>query len=153
MFLAKKGGYRGELGGVFGSNVPLSLLIVQYSTLMLQQKRKALNFPLLLIIVVFWTQVRSLACHVSPWVTALWVCTLKLLSYESSTLILYKELSNTIYLSKSVSQKGIRDFCPDLHFVHYIKAQMPSIDPVSSITNCHCLIVSYTDPVHSFIIS
>ena len=33
---------------------------------------------------------------------------------------------------------------------------MPSTDPVSSITNyCYCyrLIVSYTDPVHSFIIS
>ena len=30
---------------------------------------------------------------------------------------------------------------------------MPSTDPESSITNCHRLIVSYTDPVHSFIIS
>ena len=30
---------------------------------------------------------------------------------------------------------------------------MPSTDPVSSITNCYRLIVSYTDPVHSFIIS
>ena len=30
---------------------------------------------------------------------------------------------------------------------------MPSTDPVSSITNYHRLIVSYTDPVHSFIIS
>ena len=30
---------------------------------------------------------------------------------------------------------------------------MSSTDPVSSITNCYSLIVSYTDPVHSFIIS
>ena len=30
---------------------------------------------------------------------------------------------------------------------------MPSTDPVSPITNCYRLIVSYTDPVHSFIIS
>ena len=30
---------------------------------------------------------------------------------------------------------------------------MSSTDPVSSITNCYRLIVSYTDPVHSFIIS
>ena len=30
---------------------------------------------------------------------------------------------------------------------------MPSTDPVSSITNCYRLMVSYTDPVHSFIIS
>ena len=30
---------------------------------------------------------------------------------------------------------------------------MPSTDPVSSITNCYHLIVSYTDTVHSFIIS
>ena len=30
---------------------------------------------------------------------------------------------------------------------------MPSTDPVSSITDCYRLIVSYTDPVHSFIIS
>ena len=30
---------------------------------------------------------------------------------------------------------------------------MPSTDPVSSINNCYSLRVSYTDPVHSFIIS
>ena len=30
---------------------------------------------------------------------------------------------------------------------------MSSTDPVSSITNCYRLIVSNTDPVHSFIIS
>ena len=62
-----------------------------------------------------------------------------------------------LYLSKSVSEwvseKGIGNTCPDLHFVQYIKAQMLSTDPVSSITNYHRLIVSYTDPVHSFIIS
>ena len=37
--------------------------------------------------------------------------------------------------------------------MQYIKARMSSTDPVSSITNCHRLIVSYTDPVHSFVIS
>ena len=57
------------------------------------------------------------------------------LSYESSTLILYKELSSSILQSLSKSESVIRDTCPDLHFVHYIKAQMPSIDPVSSIIN------------------
>ena len=30
---------------------------------------------------------------------------------------------------------------------------MPSTDPVSSITNCWRLVVSYTEPVHGFIIS
>ena len=30
---------------------------------------------------------------------------------------------------------------------------MPSTYPISSITKCYRLIVSYTDPVHSFIIS
>ena len=75
------------------------------------------------------------------------------LHYESSTLILYKELSSPIFQSVSVSQSGIGDICPDLNFVQYIKAYMPSTDPVSSIFNCYRLIVSYTDPVHSFIIS
>ena len=78
----------------------------------------------------------------------------KILRYESSTLILYKELSSTIFQSREwVSESGIRDTCPDLHFVQYIKAYMPSTNPVSSITNCYGLIVSYTDPVHSLIIS
>ena len=72
--------------------------------------------------------------------------------YESSTLILYKELSSPIFQSLSVSESGIRYTCPNLHFVQYIKPSMPSADPVSSITNCYHLIVSYADPVHSFII-
>ena len=78
------------------------------------------------------------------------------LRYESSTLIHYKELSSTIiqmWVSQSVSQWGIGNTCPDLHFLQYIKAWMSFTDPVSSITNCYRLIVSYTDPVHSFIIS
>ena len=54
---------------------------------------------------------------------------------------------------KVVSLSGIGNTCPDLHFLQYIKAWMSSTDPVSSITNCYRLIVSYTDPVHSFIIS
>ena len=46
-----------------------------------------------------------------------------LLRYESSTLILYKELSSPIFQScLSVSQSGIGNTCPDLHFVQYIKA-------------------------------
>ena len=46
-----------------------------------------------------------------------------LLRYESSTLILYKELSSSIFQScQSVSQSGIGNTCPDLHFVQYIKA-------------------------------
>ena len=45
------------------------------------------------------------------------------LRYESSTLILYKELSSSIFQScQWVSGSGIRDTCPDLHFVQYIKA-------------------------------
>ena len=45
------------------------------------------------------------------------------LRYESSTLILYKELSSTIFQScQSVSQSGIGNTCPDLHFLQYIKA-------------------------------
>ena len=77
-----------------------------------------------------------------------------LLRYESSTLILYKELSSTIF-QVWVSLSGIGNTCPDLHFLQYIKAWMSSTDTVSSITNCYRLIVSYyyTDPVHSFIIS
>ena len=60
---------------------------------------------------------------------------LKYLRYESSTLILYKELSSSIFQScEWVSESGIRDTCPYLHFVQYIKAYMPSTDPVSSIT-------------------
>ena len=57
------------------------------------------------------------------------------------------------FLCESVSQSGIGNTCPDLHFLQYIKACMPSTDTVSSITNCYGLIVSYSDPVHSFIIS
>ena len=56
-------------------------------------------------------------------------------------------------VSQSVSEWGIGNTCPDLHFVQYIKAWVSSTDPVSSITNCYRLIVSYNDPVHSFIIS
>ena len=44
------------------------------------------------------------------------------LRYESSTLILYKQLSSPIFQSLSVSQSGIGNTCPDLHFVQYIKA-------------------------------
>ena len=45
------------------------------------------------------------------------------LRYESSTLILYKELSSSIFQScLSVSQSGIGNTCPDLHFLQYIKA-------------------------------
>ena len=54
---------------------------------------------------------------------------------------------------ESVRPSGIGNTLPDLHFVQYIKAKLPSTDPVSPITNCYRLIVSYTDPVHSFIIS
>ena len=64
------------------------------------------------------------------------------LRYESSTLILYKELSSTIF-PLWVSQSGIGDTCPDLHFLQYIKAWMSSTDPVSSITNCYRLSVLY----------
>ena len=47
----------------------------------------------------------------------------KILRYESSTLILYKELSSSIFQScQSVSQSVIGNTCPDLHFVQYIKA-------------------------------
>ena len=76
-----------------------------------------------------------------------------LLRYENPTLILYKELSSSIFQSLWVSQSGIGNTCPNLHFLQYIKAWMSSTDPVSSITNCYRLILSYTDPVHSFIIS
>ena len=45
------------------------------------------------------------------------------LRYESSTLILYNELSSPIFQScQSVSESGIGNTCPDLHFVQYIKA-------------------------------
>ena len=45
------------------------------------------------------------------------------LRYESSTLIRYKELSSTIFQScQSVSESGIGNTCPDLHFVQNIKA-------------------------------
>ena len=44
------------------------------------------------------------------------------LRYESSTLILYKELSSPIY------RAGIGNTCPNLHFVQYRKAEMPSTD-------------------------
>ena len=54
-------------------------------------------------------------------------------------------------VSQWVSPYGISNTCLDLHFVQYINACMPSSDPVSSITNCYRLIVSYTDPVHSLI--
>ena len=56
------------------------------------------------------------------------------------------------FLCEWVSESGIGNNCPDLHFLH-AKAWMSSTDPVSSITNCYRLIVSYTDPVHSFLIS
>ena len=51
---------------------------------------------------------------------------MKELRYESFTLILYKELSSPIFqslsVSESVSQSGIGNTCPDLHFLQYIKA-------------------------------
>ena len=40
----------------------------------------------------------------------------------------------------SVSQSGMRDTLPNLHFLQYIKAWVSSTDPVSSITNCYPLI-------------
>ena len=43
------------------------------------------------------------------------------LRYESSTLILYKELSSPIF-PLWVSEWGMCDTLPDLHFVQYIKA-------------------------------
>ena len=45
-----------------------------------------------------------------------------ILRYESSTLILDKELSSSIFQSLSVSESGIDNTCPDLQFVPYIKA-------------------------------
>ena len=45
------------------------------------------------------------------------------LRYRSSTLVLYKELSSTIFQScQSVSLSGMRDTLPNLHFLQYIKA-------------------------------
>ena len=44
------------------------------------------------------------------------------LRYESSTLILYKELSSPIFQSLWVSESGILGTCPDVNFVQYIKA-------------------------------
>ena len=45
------------------------------------------------------------------------------LRYESSTLILYKELSSPIFQScEWVHPSGIGNTCPDLYFVQYIKA-------------------------------
>ena len=94
------------------------------------------------------------ACHLLPSQASHFEWMLHKLRYESSTLILYKELSSSIFQScQLVSQYGIGNTCPDLHFLQYIKAWMSSTDPVSSITNCYRLIVSSTDPVHSFIIS
>ena len=49
-------------------------------------------------------------------------CFLLELLYESSTPILYKEVSSTIFQSLWVSESGIGNTCPDLHFVQYIKA-------------------------------
>ena len=37
----------------------------------------------------------------------------------------YKELSSSIFQSLSVSESGIGNTCPDLHFVQYIKAKCP----------------------------
>ena len=46
-----------------------------------------------------------------------------ILRYESSTLILYKELSSPIFQScERVRASGIGNTCPDLHFSQYIKA-------------------------------
>ena len=42
-----------------------------------------------------------------------------ILRYESSNLIIYKELSSPIFQS---CLSGIGNTCPDLHFVQYIKA-------------------------------
>ena len=61
---------------------------------------------------------------------------IKELRYESSSRKLYKELSSSIFQSLWVSESGMRDTLPDLHFVQYIKA---------SITKCQRLIVSYTE--------
>ena len=44
------------------------------------------------------------------------------LRYESSTLILYKELSSPIFQSLWLSESGIRDTGPYLHSVQYVKA-------------------------------
>ena len=47
---------------------------------------------------------------------------IKELRYESSSRKLYKELSSSIFQSLWVSESGMRDTLPDLHFVQYIKA-------------------------------
>ena len=72
------------------------------------------------------------------------------LRYESSTLILYEELSNSIFQScQLVSEASVTP----VQISTVCNVWMSSTDPLSSITNCHRLIVSYTNPVHSFIIS
>ena len=63
------------------------------------------------------------------------------LRYESSTLILCKELSSTIF-ALWVCQSGIGNTCPNLHVLQYIKAWMSSTDPVSSIPSCYRLMVT-----------
>ena len=75
------------------------------------------------------------------------------LCYKSSTLILIRSwvaLSSKV-VSLSVSQASVTPVQSPLFAIY--KAWMSSTDPVSSITNCYRLIVSFTDPVHSFIIS
>ena len=82
-----------------------------------------------------------------------------LLRYESSTLILYKELSSSIFQSLSVCESmwRIGNTWQGLHFFN-IKASIPSTDPVTSITaSCwlstakYQALLSYTDPVDSSI--
>ena len=41
------------------------------------------------------------------------------------------------------SERHCSNTYPDLHFLQFIKACMPSTDPVTSSTNCHGLLVSY----------
>ena len=59
------------------------------------------------------------------------------LRYESTTLILYKELSSPIFQSLSVSQSGIGNTCPDLHFVQYNKVNrcLARYSPRATTTN------------------
>ena len=73
------------------------------------------------------------------------------LRYESSTLILYKELSSSIFCCEWVSQAlvtpvQISTFC------NIERHECPLLTQYHQF-NCYRLIVSYTDPVHSFIIS
>ena len=112
------------------------------------------SFMYISIVAIVWLIVYWLVTILMKWLIFLATCTYYCVTRAPILYFIRSWVALSFkVVSEWVSQSGIGNTCPDLHFLQYIKAWMSSTDPVSPIRNCYRLIVSYTGPEHSFIIS